>query len=466
MMKLSFHGAARSVTGSRHLLEVPGCRLLLDCGLFQGRREEALLQNRDLGFDPKSLGAVLLSHAHIDHSGALPVLPRHGFSGKVYVTRATADLAGIMLEDSARVQESDCRYVNKKEQRRGKTCVRPFYDSDDVRKIIRRFEGERYGDQLKIVPRVTASFHDAGHILGSAAIRVKYTARGNTTTVLFSGDLGRSNMPILRDPEPPAPCDVLILESTYGDRLHERAGEEMKKKAQDLIAHARTHKSKIIVPAFAVGRTQELIMRIKELVGEGRVDPIPIYIDSPLAGKATEVFRRHPECYDEETFKTFSADGDPFASRFIHFVSSPEDSKRLNTMKGPCVIISSSGMCEGGRIIHHLKHAIQDEANIIVFVGFQAEHTLGRKLVEGWDVVPIFGVPTPRRAQIVKFNGLSAHADRNDLLAYVRAITPSPSKIFIVHGEEKQALSLGAAIHTEHPQIDVQIPHRGSTYEI
>lgn len=465
-MKLSFHGAARSVTGSRHMLEVPGFRLLLDCGLFQGRREEALRQNRDLGFDPQSLGAVLLSHAHIDHSGALPVLPRHGFSGKVYVTRATADLAGIMLEDSARVQESDCRYVNKKEQRRGRACVRPFYDGDDVHKIIRRFEGERYGDQLKIAPRVTASFHDAGHILGSAAIRVKYTARGNTTTVLFSGDLGRSNMPILRDPEPPPPCDVLILESTYGDRLHEQAGEEMKKKAQDLIAHARTHKSKIIVPAFAVGRTQELVMRIKELVGEGRVDPIPIYIDSPLAGKATEVFRRHPECYDEETFKTFSADGDPFASRYIHFVSSPEDSKRLNTMRGPCVIISSSGMCEGGRILHHLKHAIQDEANVIVFVGFQAENTLGRKLVEGWDVVPIFGVPTPRRAQIVKFNGLSAHADRNDLLAYVRAIAPLPSKIFIVHGEEKQALSLGAAIQTEHPKVDVQIPHRGSTHEI
>ena len=465
-MKLSFHGAARSVTGSRHMLEVPGFRLLLDCGLFQGRREEALQQNRDLGFDPKSLGAVLLSHAHIDHSGALPVLPRHGFSGKVYVTRATADLAGIMLEDSARVQESDCRYVNKKERRRGRTCVRPFYSGDDVRKIIRRFEGERYGDQLKIAPRVTASFHDAGHILGSAAIRVKFTARGNTTTVLFSGDLGRSNMPILRDPEPPPPCDVLILESTYGDRLHEQAGEEMKKKAQDLIAHARTHKSKIIVPAFAVGRTQELVMRIKELVGEGRIDPIPIYIDSPLADKATEVFRRHPECYDEETFKTFSAEGDPFASRYIHFVSSPEDSKRLNTMRGPCVIISSSGMCEGGRILHHLKQAIQDEANVIVFVGFQAEHTLGRKLVEGWDVVPIFGVPTPRRAQIVKFNGLSAHADRNDLLAYVRAIDPLPSKIFIVHGEEKQALSLGAAIQTEHPKINVQIPHRGSTHEI
>jgi len=343
-MNLSFHGAARSVTGSRHMLEIPGFKLLLDCGLFQGRRDEAFRRNRDLGFDPKSIGAVLLSHAHIDHSGALPMLPQYGFSGKVYVTRASADLTTIMLEDSARVQESDCRYVNKKEQRGENTCVRPFYDGDDVRKIVRRFEGVRYRDSLKIAPRLTASFHDAGHILGSAAIRLKYTARGNTTTVLFSGDLGRSNMPILRDPEPPPPCDILILESTYGDRLHEQVGEETRKKAQELIEHARLHKSKIIVPAFAVGRTQELIMRIKELVSASRVDPIPIYIDSPLAGKATEIFRRHRECFDEETLKTFSAEGDLFASRYIHFISSPEESKRLNTTRGPMVIISSSGM--------------------------------------------------------------------------------------------------------------------------
>jgi metallo-beta-lactamase family protein len=448
------------------MLEVPGFNFLLDCGLFQGRRDEALRQNRDLGFDPKSLSAVLLSHAHIDHSGALPVLQKHGFSGKVYLTRATADLTGLMLEDSARVQVSDCGYVNKKEQRKGKACVRPLYNTDDVRKLVRRFEGVRYRDMLKISPRVTASFHDAGHILGSAAIRVKYTARGNTTTVLFSGDLGRSNMPILRDPDPPPPCDVLILESTYGDRLHEADREVMKQQALDLLTHAKTHKSKIIVPAFAIGRTQELVMRIKELVGEGRLDPIPIYIDSPLASRATEVFRRHPECYDEETTKTFTSSGDLFASRYIQFVSSPEDSKRLNSMKGPCVIISASGMCEGGRVVHHLKHAIQDEANVIVFVGFQAEHTLGRKLVEGWDVVPIFGVPTPRRAQIVKFNGLSAHADRQDLLAYLRAISPSPSKIFLVHGEEKQALSLAAAIQTEYPKIEVTVPHVGSTHEI
>ncbi|TLY19259.1 MAG: MBL fold metallo-hydrolase [Nitrospirae bacterium] len=397
------------------MLEIPGFRLLLDCGLFQGSRDEAHRQNRDVGFDPKSLSAVLLSHAHVDHSGALPVLQKHGFSGKTYLTRATADLTELMLEDSARVQVGDFGYVNKKEQRNGRACVRPLYDTDDVRKLVRRFEGTRYGDMLKITPRVTASFHDASHILGSAAIRVKYTVRGNRTTVLFSSDLGLSNMTILRDPEPPHPCDVLILESTYDDRLHEADGEIMKQKTLDLLTHAKTHKSKIIVPAFAVGRTQELVMWIKELVGEG---------------------------------------------------SSPEDRKRLNSMKGPCVIISASGMCEGGRVVHHLKHAIQDEANVIVFVGFQAEHTLGRKLVEGWDVVPIFGVPTPRRAQIVKLNGLSAHADRQDLLAYVRAIRPGPSKIFLVHGEEKQALSLAAAIQAEQSKIEFTVPHVGSSHEV
>ncbi|MDL1891035.1 MBL fold metallo-hydrolase, partial [Nitrospirales bacterium NOB] len=344
-MNLSFHGAVRSVTGSRHLLEMPGHRVLLDCGLFQGHRQEADRQNRFLGFDPRSINAVLLSHAHIDHSGALPVLAKHQFRGHVHVTRATADLAAVMLEDSARLQENDCAYLNKKEKRRGAGCLEPFYDSRDARAIVRRFVGARYDDTIKVAPRVTASFHDAGHILGSAAIRVKYSARGNTTTVLFSGDLGRARMPILRDPAPPPSCDVLILESTYGDRLHEAAGEALTKRAQELVTHAKVHNGKIIVPAFALGRTQDLIMRIKRLVAEGRIDPLPIFIDSPLASKVTEVFRKHPECYDEETYRTFTSEGDPFAARYIRYVSSVEESKRLNSLKGPCVIIASSGMC-------------------------------------------------------------------------------------------------------------------------
>ncbi|MFM8552036.1 MAG: MBL fold metallo-hydrolase RNA specificity domain-containing protein [Nitrospiraceae bacterium] len=465
-MKIAFHGAARSVTGSRHLIQAGGSNILLDCGLFQGRRQEADRQNRNLGFDPKSVNTVLLSHAHIDHSGALPALAKYGFSGKVHGTNATGDLTEMMLADSAHLQESDCTYVNKKERRKGKACRRPFYDSDDVRDVVRRFVGARYGEVVQIWPRFKASFHDAGHILGSAAVRLMATAGGTTKTILFTGDLGRAQMPILRDPEPPPPCDVLIIESTYGDRLHEETKDAAKAKAQALVAHAVAHRSKIIVPAFAVGRTQDIVMWLKDLVNEGRIEPLPIYIDSPMALRATEVFRRHPECYDEETYRILTAEGDPFVARYIHYVSSVQESQKLNSIKGPCVIISASGMCEGGRIVHHLKHAIQDEANVIAIVGFQAEHTLGRKLVEGWETVPIFGVPTPRRAQVVRFNGLSAHADRNDLLAYVRAITPLPGKIFVVHGEERQSFSLAAAIQAEHPGIDVTVPEPDSIHEL
>ncbi len=465
-MRISFHGAARSVTGSRHLLQTSSAQVLLDCGMFQGNRRESDRRNRQLGFDPKAVNAVLLSHAHIDHSGALPVLARHGFSGKIYLTRGTADLTQVLLEDSAKIQENDCKYVNKRERRRGKECRLPFYDTDDIRSITRRFAGARYGESVSVHPRIKASFHDAGHILGSAAVRVALSEKGGTTTVLFSGDLGRRNMPVLRDPASPPPCDVLIIESTYGDRLHETDLAAQNTKIVELIAHARAHKSKIIVPAFAVGRTQDIVMRIKELVRDGRIDPLPIFIDSPLATKATEIFRKHPEYYDEETFKTFTSEGDPFGARYIRYVSSAVESKKLNAMKGPCVIIASSGMCEGGRVLHHLIHAIQDEANVIAIVGFQAEHTLGRKLVENWEVVPIFGVATPRRAQVVRFNGLSAHADRNDLLAYLRAITPLPGKVFVVHGEEKQALSLGAAMEAEHPGLRVVVPRPEMLYEM
>jgi metallo-beta-lactamase family protein len=465
-MKLSFHGAARSVTGSRHLLEANGTRVLFDCGLFQGRREDAERRNRYLGFEPREVDAVLLSHAHIDHSGALPALAKHGFAGKVYATRATADLADLMLADSARLQESDCLYVNKKEVRKGRDCRQPYYDSDDVQTVMRRFVGVRYGDVVAPQTGMQAVFHDVGHILGSAAVSLKVTEAGSTKTILFSGDLGRRQMPILRDPQSPPPCDVLIIESTYGDRLHIETAQEAEEKARALVAHAVAHRSKIIVPAFAVGRTQDLVMWIKDMVKRQAIEPLPIYIDSPLALRATEVFRRHPECYDEETYRILTTEGDPFIARYIRYVSSVQESQKLNSLKGPCVIISASGMCEGGRILHHLKHAIQDEANVIAIVGFQAEHTLGRKLVEGWDTVPIFGVPTPRRARVVTFNGLSAHADREDLLAYVRAITPRPARIFVVHGEEKQSFSLAAAIRGEHPGVEVTVPEAGSVYDL
>ena len=465
-MKFSFYGAARSVTGSRHVIDAGGTRLLLDCGLYQGRRRESERLNRRLGFDPKSIDAVLLSHAHVDHSGALPVLAKGHFKGPVYMTDATADLTGIMLNDSAHLQKNDCVYINKKEQRRGAQRILPIYDGGDVRSISQRFHSVRYGHPIRVTSRIRAQFDDAGHILGSSSIYFKQSHRGNTRSVLFSGDLGRANMPILQDPQPPPSCDILIIESTYGDRVHEEDQEAMKRKALDLVAHAVAHRSKIIIPAFAVGRTQDLVMRIKEAVQTGEIDPLPIFIDSPMASKATMVFRRHPECFDQETFRTFTSQGDPFAAKYIRYVSSVKESQAINAMRGPCVIISASGMCEGGRVLHHLKHAVQDEANIIALVGFQAEHTLGRKLIEEWDTVPIFGVPTPRRAKVVRFNGLSAHADRNDLLAYVRAIKSKPSTIFVVHGEERQSFSLASAIREEHAGIDVVVPEPGTTYNL
>jgi metallo-beta-lactamase family protein len=464
-MKISFHGAARSVTGSRHLIQAGSSRLLLDCGMFQGRRDQAAKLNRHLGFDPKSLTAVCLSHAHIDHSGILPVLAREGYSGSVYMTDATADLTNILLADSARIQQSDCRYVNKRERRRGKDRITPFYSLSDVQTIAQQFSRTRYGTPVQVDPNLNVKFHDAGHILGSAAIWVQYRQRGQSRSLLFSGDLGRANMPILRDPQPPPPCDVLVIESTYGDRLHEDAIDARQRLARELVEHAIRHRSKIIVPAFSVGRTQEIIMRIKEMVKAGVVDPIPIYIDSPLALKAMQVFRRHPECYDEETYRTFTSEGDPFAAKYIRYVTTAKDSKALNAKKGPLVIISASGMCEGGRVVHHLKHTIEDEANVIAIVGWQAEHTLGRKLVEEWDTVPIFGVPTRRRARVVRFNGFSAHADRNDLLAYVRAIQPIPQKVFVVHGEERQSLAFAMTLKTEFPGMEVEVPRPDSTHD-
>ena len=465
-MKLSFHGAARSVTGSRHVVDAGKTRILLDCGMFQGRRDHARERNQHLGFDSKSIDAVCLSHAHIDHSGALPMLAKGGFKGAVHMTSATADLTDILLADSARIQESDCRYVNKLERRRGRKCVNPIYTSDDAKKIVKHFRGTSYEQSVSLAQNVSARFHDAGHIIGSSAIWLQHRNRGNSTSLLFSGDLGRANMPILQDPHPPPPCDVLIIESTYGDRLHDEEEDRRKDMARKLVNHAIQHRSKILVPAFSVGRTQDIIMRIKELVKNGEVDPIPIFIDSPLALKATKVFRQHPECYDEETYRTFTASGDVFAGKYINFVSTTKDSKLLNRRKGPCVIISASGMCEGGRVIHHLKHTIEDEANVIVLVGFQAEHTLGRKLVEEWNTVPIFGVPTKRRAQVIRLNGFSAHADRNDLLAYVRAIHPHPRKVFVVHGEERQSFAFAMTLREEFPGMEVEVPKPDSTYDI
>ena len=438
-MHLEFHGAARSVTGSRHLLIVNGHRVLLDCGLFQGRREESDRLNRDFGFSPSEVDAVVLSHAHIDHSGALPALVKHGFRGSIHGTLATADLLSVMLRDSAMIQEKDVEFLNR--HRRGGPPREPLYGMEDADRTLERVHGHPYHEPISIVPGVTATFYDAGHLLGSAIVVLKIDEGGVKKTLAFTGDLGRKNVPILRDPE--APTDVvntLIIESTYGDREHAPI-VEVEDRLVDLVQRIMARKGKVIIPAFAVGRTQELVYTMARLLRAGRIPGCAVYVDSPLAVDVTEVFRRHPEAYDAEIRKILEDTGDPFGFRLIQYVRSVEESKALNTLSGPFIVISASGMAEQGRILHHLRNGIEDPRNVVLIVGFQAANTLGRRLVEGAKDVRIFGETFERKAEVVVMNEFSAHADRVELLQWVNRLKQKPERAFAVHGEESQSLA-------------------------
>jgi metallo-beta-lactamase family protein len=434
-MKLHFHGAARSVTGSRHLLETPGGSVLLDCGLYQGPREEAFKRNRVLGFDRKSVAAVILSHAHIDHSGALPSLVKAGWSGPIYATPATADLAALMLQDSASIQERDVQFVN---QQQG-TSREPLYTMDDARAATALLRPIPYHQVFEPVPNLRVSFHDAGHMLGSALVRLETEGQ----RIVFTGDLGRASLPILRSPELLSGAGTVILESTYGNRVHPPEEDEEKELA-DIIRTVAGRRGKILVPAFAVGRTQHLTYRLKRLAG--KIPEIPVYVDSPLAADVTEVYRRHPECHEPGTW----TNGDPFGFSMLRTVRSPEESKRLNDLEGPAIIIAASGMCEHGRILHHLYHHGSNERNAILFVGYQAEHTLGRRILENRkekvQEIRVHGRPMTLRAQVFKMNGLSAHADRPGLEAFIRAHARTLKNAFVVHGEPDAAESLATWI--------------------
>ena len=438
-MHLEFHGAARSVTGSRHLLVVNGHRVLLDCGLFQGRREESDRQNRNFGFSPGDVDAVVLSHAHIDHSGALPALVKRGFRGAIHGTLATADLLSVMLRDSAMIQEKDVEFLNKRH--RGEPPREALYVMEDADRTLERVHGHPYHEPIPIVPGVTATFYDAGHLLGSAIVVLKIVEGGVKKTLVFTGDLGRKNVPILRDPEAPADIvDALIIESTYGDREHAPI-VEVEDRLVELVQQVVARKGKIIIPAFAVGRTQELVYTLARLLRAGRIPGSAVYVDSPLAVDVTEVFRRHPEAYDEEIRKILETTGDPFGFRLIQYVRSVEESKALNTLSGPFIVISASGMAEQGRILHHLRNGIEDPRNVILIVGFQAANTLGRRLVEGAAEVRIFGETFERKAEVVVMNEFSAHADRVELLQWVNRLKQKPGRAFAVHGEESQSLA-------------------------
>ena len=462
-MQITFHGAVRSVTGSRHLLEVQGHKILLDCGLYQGRRFESETRNREFPFDPGAIEAVLLSHAHIDHSGNLPNLVKQGFRGPIHATRATAGLLDPMLMDSGHIQERDVEFLNKRLARKKQKPVAPLYTQADVEKTLPLIESQAYGRQFEVVPGISVHFRDAGHILGSAITVLDLQEGGKQLRLVYTGDLGRKHLPIIRDPETVPGVEVLICETTYGNRLHDET-QQVPDIMTKLLNRAHERRSKVIIPSFAVGRTQEIVTVLKDLFRSRRVPAMPVYVDSPLAVNVTDVFREHEECFDEETLHLLRDEHtDPFGFRLMHYVRDVEESKSLNAKSGPMIIISASGMCEAGRIRHHLLNSIGNPANLILFVGFQAEHTLGRRLVEGRKEVNIFGEPVEVHAEVRVIDAFSAHADRDELLGWIKELDRRPRRIYLVHGEEKQSLSFGELLQ-ENGFRNAVVPELGQTY--
>jgi len=464
-MEIQFLGAAQTVTGSQHLISVNGSRILLECGLFQGKRRQSFERNRNLPFDAASVDALVLSHAHIDHSGNIPNLVRSGFQGSIYCTFATRDLCSAMLRDSAYIQEHDVAYVNKKRARKGQPPVEPIYTHADAITSLEHFVSVGYGRPVYVAPGVRCTFLDAGHILGSSIVLLEIDEGGKKETrLLFSGDLGRDDMPILRDPTPAPPADVLLIESTYGDRLHS-PHEEAEQRLHSLIGETCTHGGKVVIPAFTVGRTQEIVYSLHRLASANKLPDVPIFVDSPLAVNVTEVFRLHPECYDAEMRQFMAEDRspDPFGFDRLRYIRNVEDSKALNDLEGPAVIISASGMCEAGRIQHHLKHTIGDPCNAVLIVSWQAPHTLGRRLVERQPVVKIFGQEYPLRARVETINGYSAHADRRGLLGWAGPIARGLRHAFVVHGDPEPAAALAEGLRDAGVR-SVAVPGQGDVF--
>ncbi len=464
-MKIKFIGAAQTVTGSAHLIETGDVKFLLDFGLYQGRRKHAFELNRQFDlFDPKEIDFMILSHAHIDHSGNIPTLVKKGFRGHIFTTFATRDLVRIMLEDSAHLQENDVYFINKRRIKQGKKPFEPLYTVEDARASFTHFVGVNYHHKFQIGENIAFTFYDAGHILGSAITVIEINEKGKKILIGFTGDLGRPNRPILRDPEKIPDVDIIISESTYGDRLHDKH-EDVLNKFAELIKKAIKRKSKIIIPAFSVGRTQELVYDLHKLFDAGLAPRIPVYVDSPLAVNATEIFRMHPECFDAETSDFIFRDEDPFGFNRLTYIRDKEASKALNKKNGPMIIISASGMCEGGRIVHHLANNIENPQNIIMIVGYSAEHTLCRKIMDGEKQVNILGEPFQVNAEVVIFNSFSGHADRDELLAYFKKFDKSRvQKFFLVHGEREAQEAFKGSLENIGFR-NIEIPKRGYRFE-
>ncbi len=464
-MRINFHGAAQTVTGSQHLLEINGHRLLLDCGLYQGRRSETYARNLNFAFDPRRVDAVILSHAHIDHCGNLPNLVKNGYEGPIYAISATVDLATIMMADSGHIQESDANFVNKKKRARGEELIEPLYTQADAARAAALLCRINYGQPFEPVPGVVARLIEAGHILGSAAISLEIEEKGRKVRFWFSGDIGRYKLPLLRDPILPTAADYLLMECTYGDKPHSDPSQAFEE-FQTIVERTIKRGGKVIIPAFAVGRTQELVYHLNIMMYARDVPPVPVFVDSPLAVNASTVFTKHPECFDDETRWFVQQARHPALDfKMLTYVQSVEESKALNLRKDPMIIISASGMAETGRILHHLKNNIEDPRNTVCIVSWQAPHTLGRRLADREKQVKIFGEPYTVQAEIATIGGLSGHAGQDLLTRYATNVQLTAKKVFLVHGEAKPAAALAEKLAERNMQ-DVYYPELHSSVEL
>jgi len=467
-IRLHSEGAAGEVTGSKHVLTVDGARCLVDCGAFQGKREATDKKNRALVSDPESIASVILTHAHYDHCGLLPLLSKRGYRGNIYATPATRDLAGVVMMDSAAIQARDAEYLAKQAARKGEAFTwKPLYDEDDVIAATGQFVTVSYNRPMPIGDGMKVELFDAGHILGSAIAYVHARDRsGREVAIAFTGDLGRKGKPIIRDPSPIPPADYIVLESTYGDRLHESSDDALSKLA-DAVNRTVSRGGKIVIPAFAIERTQELIFYFHVLADKGLIPEVPIWVDSPMAINATSIFQVHPECYDRETHEAFIKHHEnPFGFNSLHFSSSVEDSKRLNDYRGPAVIISADGMCEAGRIQHHLIHTISESANTLLIVGYMAANTLGRRLRDREGEVRIHGDIYKVRAEIEEINAFSAHADYQEAWDWLSGLDLERlKKVFLVHGEAAGLAGMQSFLRKKGIK-EVQIVAQGERYDL
>ena len=465
-MKLTFFGATRTVTGSKYLLQANGRNILIECGMYQGRNADWKQRNSHLPFDSTKIDAMLLSHAHTDHSGIVPVLGRSGYRGKIYCTDATADLCRVMLMDSAHIQEQDAAFITKKNAKKGLPPVEPLYTAADTTAVLGQFQSVgSYNQPTRITDGVTATWLDAGHMLGSAMIVIDIEEGGRKVRLAFSGDLGRGHNDILSDPDHPQDADFLLVESTYGNRVHESL-DDVNDRVCAIANRALEKNGKIIIPSFAVGRTQQLLYTSYQITQSRRIPPLPVYVDSPLSLQATEVFKRHFEAFNKKFRDVMMNASNPFSASNVHYVQSVDESKAINDFTKPCIIISASGMAEAGRIRHHLKNNIEDSRNTVLIVGYCAAYTLGAQLVSGQKKVNILGDAYKVRATIENIDAFSGHADKDELSAWVGQITGPLHGIFVVHGDEEPSTAFAAALHALHPQANVIAPRFEESVEL